>query len=68
MVTINNDQREDQMFNFETSITFLIVYLIAYVTMVFATVPTRAGKIVLTVYGLIFMAVFKIAIDGVPLV
>lgn len=69
MVTINNDQREDQMFNIETnSVGFIVLYLFVYLGLIFLTVPSRIGKIVLSVYGLIFIAVFKITIDGVPLV
>lgn len=69
MVTINNDQREDQMFNIETnSVAFIVAYLFLYLGLICLTVPSRIGKIVLSVYGLIFIAVFKITIDGVPLV
>lgn len=69
MVTINNDQREDQMFNIETnSVAFIVAYLFLYLGLICLTVPSRIGKIVLSVYGLIFIAVFKITIDVVPLV
>ena len=69
MVTINNDQREDQMFNIETnSVAFIVLYLFMYLGLICLTVPSRIGKIILSVYGLIFIAVFKITIDGVPLV
>jgi len=69
MVTINNDQREDQMFNIETnSVGFIVLYLFMYLGLICLTVPSRIGKIVLSVYGLIFIAAFKITIDGVPLV
>lgn len=57
------------MFNIETnSVAFVITYLVIYVGLIFATVPTKIGRIVLSVYGVIFIAVFKITIDGVPLV
>ena len=57
------------MFNIETnSVAFVIAYLVIYVGLIFATVPTKTGRIVLSVYGVVFIAVFKITIDGVPLV
>lgn len=57
------------MFNIETnSVGFIVLYLFVYLGLIFLTVPSRIGKIILSVYGLIFIAVFKITIDGVPLV
>lgn len=56
------------MFNIETnSVAFIIAYLIVYVGLICATVPTKLGRIVLSVYGVIFISVFKITIDGVPM-
>lgn len=69
MVTINNYQREDQMFTIETnSVAFIVLYVCVYLGLICLTVPTWLGRIVLSVYGLIFIAVFKITIDGVHLV
>lgn len=57
------------MFTITTnSVAFIVLYLFMYLGLIFLTVPSRIGKIVLSVYGLIFIAVFKITIDGVPLV
>lgn len=57
------------MFTITTnSVAFIVLYLFMYLGLICLTVPSRIGKIILSVYGLIFIAVFKITIDGVPLV
>ena len=57
------------MFTITTnSVAFIVLYLFMYLGLIYLTVPSRLGKIILSAYGLIFIAVFKITIDGVPLV
>lgn len=57
------------MFTITTnSVAFIVLYLFMYSGLICLTVPSRIGKIILSVYGLIFIVVFKITIDGVPLV
>lgn len=57
------------MFNIETnSLTLIIAYLLIYVGLIYVTVPSKIGRIILSVYGVILITVFKITIDGVPIV
>lgn len=50
------------------STAYMIGWIVVLVIMIFATVPTLVGRVVLTCYTLIIVAVFKVIIDGVPIV
>lgn len=46
----------------------LIIWIIVYTALIYSTVPSKSGRAILMVYGVLLVGLFKITINGVPLI